>query len=237
MANTLKPLITEDGELNLSTAQIKQRYGIKMDAHIAFAMEYLADPRRNGARAYAKVYNGSTKPRKSDTVNSHLLLKDGTPLRQFIDDFDTGAAKLMTRRGIISKEQVLSELIKLGFCDIGDLYDEDNNLRPIADLASDVSPAVRKIKEKVIKRSTDEATGEETVVLSREIEMHDKKGALQLLGQHLQMFVQKNELEVTTSVDQLIKDITHRNAANRNGLLPKNNCRLPPLESETNDTH
>lgn len=35
-----------------------------------------------------------------------------------------------------------------------------------------------------------------------------------------------------TTVDDIIRDITERNAANRNGLLPKDNCYLPPFVDE-----
>jgi phage terminase small subunit len=38
------------------------------------------------------------------------------------------------------------------------------------------------------------------------------------------------DVQVTTTVDDIIRDITASNAANRNGLLPKDNCRMPPLK-------
>jgi phage terminase small subunit len=38
------------------------------------------------------------------------------------------------------------------------------------------------------------------------------------------------DVQVTTTVDDIIRDITANNAANRNGLLPKDNCWMPPLE-------
>jgi phage terminase small subunit len=43
------------------------------------------------------------------------------------------------------------------------------------------------------------------------------------------------DVQVTTTVDDIIRDITTRNAANRNGLLPKDNCWLPPLEPDEQD--
>jgi len=36
------------------------------------------------------------------------------------------------------------------------------------------------------------------------------------------------ETQVTTTVDDIIRDITRKNAENRNGLLPKDNCYIPP---------
>jgi phage terminase small subunit len=38
------------------------------------------------------------------------------------------------------------------------------------------------------------------------------------------------DVQLTTTVDDIIRDITANNAANRNGLLPKDNCWMPPLE-------
>jgi len=42
------------------------------------------------------------------------------------------------------------------------------------------------------------------------------------------------DVQVTTTVDDIIRDITARNSASRavNGLLPKNNCYLPPLDED-----
>lgn len=230
----LKPLTNADGELNLTIGEIKKRYGIVKDAHINFAFAYLSDPRRSGKRAYAKVYHGG-RPKAADGSRSSELLRLTSPTGKLINDMDTSAAQVMMRRNLITKEQVIKELIKVGFSDIGDLYDEDNNLLNITDMDLDVTPAVRKIKEKVMRKSMDDETGEETTVLAREIEMHDKKGSLQLIGQHLQMFVQKGELQVTTSVDDIIRDITEKNAANRNGLLPKDNIRKEDRLTFDND--
>jgi hypothetical protein len=232
MANHLKPLTDNNGELQLTIAQIKSRYGIQSDNHIQFALEYINEPRRNAARAYAKIYRGKLRTTAGDQSAASALLKLDCGAGKFIHDLDTGAAQVMVRKGIVNKEQVLQELIKIGFSDIGDLYDEENNLLDMSDMQMDVTPAIKKIKEKIMKRTIDDETGVESHVLAREIEMHDKKGSLQLIGQHLQMFVQKTELEVTTSVDDIIRDITQRNADNRNGLLPKDNCRMPPLEHD-----
>jgi phage terminase small subunit len=38
------------------------------------------------------------------------------------------------------------------------------------------------------------------------------------------------DVQVTTTVDDIIRDITRKNAENRNGLLPKDNCWMPPLK-------
>lgn len=232
MANHLKPLTDSNGELQLTIAQIKNRYSINSDNHIQFALTYINEPRRNAARAYSKVYRGKVKPTPADQTAASALLKLDHSVGRLVHDLDTGAAQVMVRKGIINKQQVLEELIKIGFSDIGDLYDEDNNLLDMGDMQMDVTPAIKKIKEKIMKRTIDDETGVESHVLAREIEMHDKKGSLQLIGQHLQMFVQKTELEVTTSVDDIIRDITQRNADNRNGLLPKDNCIMPPIEHE-----
>ncbi|MBO9492085.1 terminase small subunit [Endozoicomonas sp. G2_1] len=230
-------VVDDKGKLNLDVAQIKERYGIRQDKHVEFALAYVSDPRRNAGRAFAKV-RGRAKQTQTDNAQACQLLKPHTPVGKFINDLNTGVANVMMRRNIISTEQVLNELIKVGFCDVGDLYDDNGSLIPVADLPQDVSPAIRKIKEKVLSRKIDDETGQEEVVLSREVELHDKKGALQLIGQHLQMFVQKGEIEVKTSVDDLIRDITERNAQNRNGLLPKNNIRLKdrlPIEGEASE--
>lgn len=235
MPRELKPIVDENGNLALTIAQIKSRYKITKDNHIAFAMAYISDPRRNASRTYARVYHKRNKPTPSDQCNSSILLNADHPVGKFVNDLDTGIANVIMRKNIISKEQVLQELIKVGFSDIGDLYDEENNLLNVADMQTDVTPAIRKVKEKVLSKKLDDTTGEEQTVLQREIEMHDKKGALQLIGQHLQMFVQKGEIEVKSSVDDLIKDITANNAQNRKSLLPKDNADLPPIEGEKNE--
>ena len=45
------------------------------------------------------------------------------------------------------------------------------------------------------------------------------------------------ETQVTTTVDDIIRDITRRNAENRNGLLPKDNCYMPPWDGDKDLGH
>lgn len=40
-----------------------------------------------------------------------------------------------------------------------------------------------------------------------------------------------------TNVDDIIRDITRRNAENRNGLLPKDNCYMPPWDGDNDLGH
>ena len=41
------------------------------------------------------------------------------------------------------------------------------------------------------------------------------------------------DTKAQTSVDDIIRDITRRNAENRNGLLPKDNCYMPPWDGDS----
>lgn len=236
MGTSLEPLVDNNGKLILSIGDIKKRYGIKKDSHINFAFHYLNDPKRNGSKAYATVYNNGVLKR-GHAVGASTLLHIDSPVGQLVNDLDTQNAQVMQQKNIITKEQVLKELIKTGFSDIRDLYDENDDLIKISNLNLDTTPAIRKIKEKIIRRSVDDTTGEVTTVLQREVEMHDKKGALQLIGQHLNMFVQKGEIEVRTTVKDLVRDITANNANKRNGLLPKDNCIMPELDDEKTITN
>lgn len=72
-----------------------------------------------------------------------------------------------------------------------DIWDERGNVRPLQDMPPNARKAI-----KSIKRVTKEhfVTGEEETQV--QVELWDKKGAIELLGKYKKMFTDKTELEV-----------------------------------------
>jgi phage terminase small subunit len=88
----------------------------------------------------------------------------------------------------ITAERVLSELAKLGFGNIQNLYTDEGRLIPIHQLSPEVSATITEVTEKVIS-----AEGENTV-LERKYKISDKRAALVDLGKHLKLFTDKTEV-------------------------------------------
>lgn len=104
----------------------------------------------------------------------------------------------------ITEERIMQELACLGFFNIKNLYDSNGKLLEPHELDDKTAAAVTKIKETVLR--SDKESGD--VVLKREYEFADKKGALQLLGNSraIQMF--REHKVIDNSLTALIDELT-----------------------------
>lgn len=100
----------------------------------------------------------------------------------------------------ITTENILNELARIAFFDIRKLYDEDGRLLPVNELDDDTAAAIAGI-EVAVERSTSGSRG----LLSHihKYKANDKKGSLELLGKHKQLF--KDRIEHSGGV-KIIKD-------------------------------
>jgi phage terminase small subunit len=89
----------------------------------------------------------------------------------------------------ITADNVVKELAKIGFMDIGELYDEDGNIKKIGDLSVKAKASISSVKvtEKSYGRDDNE-TFEKTI----EMKLWDKGKALVELGRHLGIFEKDN---------------------------------------------
>lgn len=97
----------------------------------------------------------------------------------------------------VTAERIVQELAKIAFSNMQDYAEWSRRgvvLKDSTDIAPDKAAAVSELTE-----TTTESGG------SLKFKLHDKKGALELLGRHLGMFKDKLEVEVTGSIAEQLK--------------------------------
>lgn len=99
------------------------------------------------------------------------------------------------KRTEITQDRVLQELARIGFADIRDLFEWDEesaSFIPSRDLTEDQAAAVSEIQaETTTTRERNGTTTDTTVKLK--LKTYDKLGALDKIGKHLGMFVDRVE--------------------------------------------
>lgn len=101
-----------------------------------------------------------------------------------------GVLEKQQERTRITADQALKEMAKIAFADIRNAFDEDGNLLSIRDMPEDVAKAVASFKVFTNPRK-DEDVQEET--LTKSIRCWDKTKALDQIGKHFNMFVERRE--------------------------------------------
>ncbi len=170
-----------------------------------FADEYLID--LNATRAYKAVY----KSIKSDDVAAAA----GTRLLRNVkvEDYLSQKMKAREKRTEITQDKVLKELAKIAFADSTDIaqvvekeyqeakYDSKGNF---------IENVTQKYKAVNITL-TEELSDESRAAISQikqskdgiEVKQHDKVKALELIGKHLGMFVDRTEVDIK-SLPQIV---------------------------------
>jgi phage terminase small subunit len=99
---------------------------------------------------------------------------------------------IMAARAQISTDRVLAELAAIGFSDITELVSIERGRLRMKD-TKDVAPD--------LKRAISEIQHGKTGI---RVKLHDKKAALQLIGQHLGLFKENVDLNVSISLADLV---------------------------------
>ena len=149
-----------------------------------FALEYLIDLNASQAAVRAGYAEGSASSHAS------VLLK--TPE---VQEFIRAALKKREKKLELTAERVLEELMKLGFSDIRDVFEDDGNLKNMKTLDDKIAAAVSGVKVKR-KGSGDDYEEE------NEIKLWDKPKSLELLGKHLQLWKDLIDVKVEAMTDE-----------------------------------
>lgn len=148
-----------------------------------FIDEYLVD-----LNATQAAIRAGYSPKTAKDIASQNLAKLNIRI-----EIDKRMAERSKRVGM-NADRVLQELGKLAFVKIEDVIDfETGKIKPTA--TSDDLAAIQSIKIKPGEYGTE-----------REIKFYDKKATLELLGKHLGLWTDKQEIEHTGSV-QFVDDI------------------------------
>ena len=136
----------------------------------------------NAGEAYAKAYNKKTVT-NGCYVNGHKLLKNANIQEALAKSVNRQLAKLDK-----TQEDVIHELNKIGFSDIKDFMKINKNGIKLKDLENVDTSAIESASMTTTKDG-------ETIRLK----LHSKNQALKMLGDHFDLFNDRNKLEIDLS--------------------------------------
>ena len=157
---------------------------LKNDKHERFCQEYLIDLNRTQAAIRAK-YSEKTANEQGSRLLANVSIQERIAELQ----------KERAERTEVTQDMVIKELAIVGFSDLADYIriNEDTGAiiaKSFEEMPEGKSRALQSIKEdRVIK---EDAKGEQVTVYDKiNFRLHDKLKALELIGKHLGMFVEK----------------------------------------------
>jgi phage terminase small subunit len=150
----------------------------------AFVREYLVD-----LNATQAAIRAGYSPRSAKTTGNRMLTKAD------IQEAIAAANKQRVERVELKADDVIRELMLIAFGDLGRAFGEAGRLLALGEMDADVRRTIASIE-------VDELGGEAAGVgFTRKVKTWDKLRALEMLGRHLQLFIDKTEVsgEVTVS--------------------------------------
>jgi phage terminase small subunit len=145
-----------------------------------FCEEYIKD--LNGTQAAIRAgYSAKTANEQSSQLLAKLNVKNYiAELKHSLSNKNEGLA-----------QQVIDELKKLGFANIQDYIDKDNEIKDLTTITRDKAAAVESIKKTVTEFSGGgQSSGKKTSI---QFKLYDKISALEKLGRHLGIFELDNQ--------------------------------------------
>jgi len=149
-----------------------------------FVAEYLGD-----LNACQAAIRAGYSARTAQKIGSENLSKP--EVKRAIDE----ALARRAARVEVKADDVLRELLRLAGTDIGRAFDAQGRLLPLAQMPEDVRRAIASVE--VLE--SDEGPG-----VVRKVKFWDKPRALELLGKHLRLFVDKVEHSASEDLAALL---------------------------------
>lgn len=140
-----------------------------------FVQEYLIDLNATQAAIRAGYSKTSAQQLGSDTLSKHV-----------VQDAIEKAMEARSARTQITQDRVMQEYGRIAFVDPRNFYDKDGVVLGISELDEDTARAIGGFESSTIV--TDEG---EKGIATNKIKFIDKKGALDSLGKHLGMFIDR----------------------------------------------
>lgn len=171
--------------------------------------EWLADPDRDKAKAYAKVYDRDGKERKTASMSqcASKLFR-----RKEVQAYLNMRLEKMMKKYLVSQENIVEEWGYLCFSDPRRLFNEDGSLRLPEQWDDAISASISSVK---ISNGRNSEGKLETL---KEIRFWDKNKALADSARHLDMFQKDNESSAPKVVPQRL-DIARNRAENKRAKL------------------
>lgn len=106
---------------------------------------------------------------------------------------DRRLAEASKRTGL-NADRVVRELARISFANPAKVIAADGSI--VADASEDDLAAIQSIKVKT-------TTGKNGVTVEREVRFYDKNKSLELAGKHIGMFIERKQVEVHTTIDNM----------------------------------
>lgn len=148
-----------------------------------FVREYVID-----LNATQAAIRAGYSARNADKIGPRLVGK--SRVRAAIDE----ALRMRAEATNITAERVLLELARIAFADARKLFDDDGALIPVHKLPDGVAASIASIE--VVEKDGGHRL--------HKIRLTDKRGALELLGKHLALFVER--LQISDAPDATVTD-------------------------------
>lgn len=158
----------------------------------AFVSEYLVD--KNATKAAERA--GYSK-KTANEQGARLLAKASVKAAV------QAALERQEKRTEITADLILRELLDIARSDIRELFDEDGNLRKIHDLPDGIAKAVAGIDVEELF----EGYGRERTRIGdvKKVKLWNKVSALELLGKHLKLWIDRVEHDVTDELAERLE--------------------------------
>lgn len=112
------------------------------------------------------------------------------------------------KRTEVTQDRVVNELARIGFSDLREVADWDetgSKWKSSDELSDDAAASIKDIKYTVERRR--DRNGDTIDTVNAHMQMHDKKGALELLGRHLGIFKDNVNLSADEPLTIRVKGI------------------------------
>lgn len=165
---------------------------LKNAKHEAVLQAYIADPQRVGFKAYLVVY-----PKSSDAAAKtgfSRLLKNADFARRLRTLTDRVTEKVV-ERAVITTEQVLEELAKIGFANMLDYAKVSGEGEPYISMSEVTRDQAAAIAAFTVEDFKDGRGEDARDVRKVTFKLHDKRAALVDIGTHLGMFEKKLKVD------------------------------------------
>jgi len=182
---------------------------VQVDRKEIFIKEYLVD-----LNATQAAIRAGYSPKTARAQGQRLLTRDD------VQSAIQAEMKKRERRTEITADRVLEEYAKIGFSEVTDFLSVETE-RVMVGTDPGTGEPISEIKQLVLMRDTAEIPPEKLAAIAEvkqakdgsiSFKLHDKKGALDSIGKHLGMFVDKSQIKVTHDFEdmtdeELIKSI------------------------------
>ena len=145
----------------------------------------------NASEAYRQSYNAEKMSEKQIWEESSKL-NSNPKVAQRIKELGTPIVEAAQ----VSAKQVIDELARIAFFDVGQLYNNDGTLKEMSQLGSEITRAIHSTKQRIEKQGQDKEDWAEI----KEIRTHDKLKALELLGKTIALFTDVSKTELSGAV-------------------------------------